>query len=125
MGKNVPTRLSPIHSNTPGIVEVKERRNPNDIGSTNMVIASMVFSSSKHVYPQSTFIAKPEGPTSGHIRKNSSYSSEPNSKTGGLVEFWKSLASKRISSKATKHISDSRRVSSICSYKSAWRQWPG
>ena len=125
MGKNVPIRLSPIQSNTPGIVKAKERRDHNDIGGTNMATTSMVFSSSNHVYPQSTFIAKSEGPTSGHIRKNSSFSSKPNSNTGGLVGFRKSLASKRISDKATKLISDTRRVSSISSYKSACRHWAG
>ena len=63
---------------------------------TNMAITSMVFSSSEHVYPQSTFIATSERSTSVHIRKKS--------KTGGLVGFRKSLASKDISDKAAKLI---------------------
>ena len=79
MGKNVPIRLSPIQSNTPSIVEAKEKRDHNDIGGTNMAITSMVFSSSEHVYPQYYFIATSERPTSGHIRKNSSISSKSNS----------------------------------------------
>ena len=125
MGKNVPICPSPIQPNTPGIIKGKERRDHNDIGGTNMAIASMVFSSSEHVYPQSIFITTSERPTSGPIRKNSSFSSKPNSKTGGLVGFRKSLASKDISDKAAKLISDSRRESSISSYESAWRQWAG
>ena len=39
--------------------------------------------------------------------------------------FEKSLASKGISDKAAKLISDSRRGSSISSYELAWRQWAG
>ena len=77
------------------------------------------------MYSQSTFIAKSGRPTSGHIRKNSSFSSRPNSKTDGLVGFRKSLASKGISYKAAKLISDSKRESSISSYESAWHQWAG
>ena len=98
--KNVPICLSPIQPNTQGIVEVKQRRDHNDIGGTNMAITSIVFSS----YPQSTFIATSERPTSGNI---------------GLR---KSFASKGISGKAAKLISDSRRESSISSYESARRQ---
>ena len=125
MGKNVPICLSPIQPNTPGIIKVKERRDHNDIGGTNMAIASMVFSSSEHVYPQSIFITTSERPTSRPIRKTSSFSSKPNSKTGGLVGSQKSLASKGISDKAAKLISDSRRGSSISSYESASRQLAG
>ena len=76
------------------IIETKGRRDYNDIGGTNMAITSMMFSSSEHAYPQSTFIAILEGPTSGHIRKNSPFSSKPYSTIGSLVGFWKSLASK-------------------------------
>ena len=50
--------------NTPGIFEAKERKDHNDIAGTNMEITSMIFSSSKHVYPQSTFTATLERPTS-------------------------------------------------------------
>ena len=103
MGKNVPICLSPIQPNTQGIVEVKQRRDHNDIGGTNMAITSIVFSS----YPQSTFIATSERPTSGNI---------------GLR---KSFASKGISGKAAKLISDSRRESPISSYESARRQRAG
>ena len=125
MGKNVPICLSFIHPKTSGIVEAKERRDHNDIGGTNMAITSILFSSSEHVYPQFTFIATSERPTSGHIRKNSSFGSKRNSKTGGLVGFCKSLASKGISGKAAKLISDSRRENPISSYESAWCQWAG
>ena len=59
------------------------------------------------------------------LGKNSSFSSKPNSKTGGLVGFRKSLASKGISDKAAKLISDSRRGSLISSYESARCQWAG
>ena len=71
------------------------------------------------------FFATSERPTSGPIRKNSYFSSKPNSKAGGLVGFRKPLASKEISDKAAKLISDSRRERSISSYKLAWRQWAG
>ena len=119
MDKNVPICFSPIQPNTPGIIKSKERRDKNDIGGTNMAIISMVFSSSEHLYSQSIFITTSERPISGPIRKNSSFSSKPNSKTGGLVGFWKSSASKGISDKAAKLISDSRGLSSISSYGSA------
>ena len=122
IGKNVPICLSPFQPKTQGIIKGKERRDHNDIGSTNMAIISMVFSSSEHVYPQSIFITISERPTFGPIRKNSSFSSKPNSKTSDLVGFRKSLASKGISDKAAKLISDSRRESSISSYESARRQ---
>ena len=125
MDKNVLICISPIQPNTLGIIKGKERSDHNDIGDTNMAIASMIFSSSEHVYPQSVFVNTSERPTSGPIRKTSSFSSKPNSKTGGLVDFRKSLASKGISDKAAKLISDSRRGSSISSYESTWRQWAG
>ena len=125
MGKNVAICLSFIHPKTSGIAEAKERRNHNDIGGTNMAITSIVFSSSEYVYPKPTFIATSERPTSGHIRKNSSFGSKRNFKTGSLVGFCKSLASKGISGKAAKLISDSRRENTISSYESAWCQWAG
>ena len=99
MGRSIPMCLSSILPNTPAIVETKGRRDYNDIGGTNMAITSMIFSSSEHACPQSTFIAILEGPTSGHIRKNSSFSSKPDSTIGSLVGFWKSLAPKSISDK--------------------------
>ena len=113
------------------------RHMPGDINRQNLVTGGTegshqhtrtegsAFSSSEHVYPQSTFIATSERPTSGHIRKNSSFGSKRNSKTGGLVGFCKSLASKGISGKAAKLISDSRRENPISSYESAWCQWAG
>ena len=116
MGKNVPISLSTMQPNTLGTVEAKERRDHNDIGGTNMAITSMIFSSSEHVYPQSNFIATSERPNS---------SSKPNSKRCGLVAFQKSLASKGISDKAAKLISDSRIEISIPSYESTWHQWSG
>lgn len=73
IGKNIPICLPPIQSNTLGIVEAEERRDHNDIGGTNMAIASMVFNSSDHVYPQPTFSATLERPNFRHIRKNSSF----------------------------------------------------
>ena len=39
----------------------------------------MVFSTSEYLYPQFTFIATSERPTSGNIRKNLFFSSKPNS----------------------------------------------
>ena len=62
MSGNVTNYLFPIQTNTPGIVKTKEKRDFNAISSTNMAIASMVFSSSEHVFPQSAFIATLEGP---------------------------------------------------------------
>ena len=64
MSGNVTIYLFPIQTNTPGIVKTKEKRDFNAISSTNMAIASMVFSSSEHVFPQSVFIATLQGPTS-------------------------------------------------------------
>ena len=64
MGKNAPICLSPIQPNTLGIVKAKDRRDHNDIGSTIMAITSMIFSSYEHVYPQFTFIATLQRPTS-------------------------------------------------------------
>ena len=89
MDKNVLICISPIQPNTLGIMKGKERSDHNDIGDTNMAIASMIFSSSEHVYPQSVFVNTSERPTSGPIRKTSSFSSKANSKTGGLVGFRK------------------------------------
>ena len=123
MDKNVLVCLSPIQPSTLGIVEARERRDHNDIDGTNMAITSTVFRFSEYLYPQSTFITTLKRPTCGHIKKSSSFSSKPNSKTGGFVGFWKSLASKDISDKAAKLLSDSRRESSISPYKSAWCQW--
>ena len=37
-----------------------------------VAITSMIFSSSEHVYPQSTFVFPSERPTPGHIRKKAS-----------------------------------------------------
>ena len=89
MDKNVLICISPIQSNTLGIIKGKERSDHNDIGDTNMAIASMIFSYSEHVYPQSVFVTTSEKPTSGPIRKTSSFSSKANSKIGGLVGFRK------------------------------------
>ena len=125
MGKNVPVCLSPIQTNTPVIVKTKERKDHNDIGGTNTVITSIMFSSSEHVYPQSTFIATSKGSTSGHITKNLSFSSKPDSNTGSLVGFRKPLSPKGTSNKASKLISGSRKESLISSHESVWRQWDG
>ena len=75
--------------------------------------------------PNPFLITTSERPTSGRIRKTSSFTSKPNSKIGSLVDFRKSLASKGISDKAAKLISDSRRGSLISSYESARCQWAG
>ena len=59
----------PVSTPNLGIIKGKERSDHNVIGGTNMEIASMVFSSSEHVYPQSIFITTLEIPTSGPIRE--------------------------------------------------------
>ena len=54
--KDVAICFSPIQPNTSSIVKAKVRKNLSDIGGISMVVTSMVFISSEHIYPQSTFI---------------------------------------------------------------------
>ena len=117
LGQNVPICISPIYPNFSSFIKAQESKNYNDLSYIDIVNTSMVYNGSKYVSVPPIFAATSKGLSFGSIRKSSATNKESHIKSGGLSGFRKSLATRDISEKATKLISNSRRMSSVSSYE--------